>query len=151
MLKGNQSDFIRRVLCTYVDEMYPMERGVFIADPQKTLLIGDCRISRRQIKYVVEQRKAEHKSLKEVIEIINLIPETISTSDFEGPNYSPKYPRSIIRAKVFSEWEQGMVVVLDQERAGARDLITAHLYSPDNMDALRKKLDTSAAGKTPHS
>src|ERR1700733_6087684 len=123
---------LQKVLHAYVEEMYPMEKGVFIAEPGYVLRVGDCRISRRQIKHIVEQRKAEHKSLEEVAEIVCLIPEVIFGFDFEMPNYSQKYPESIIRAKIFAEREQGVVIVMDKKQA-MRDLITAHLYSPSKM------------------
>jgi hypothetical protein len=143
-------DEIKKALHACVGEFYLLEKGAIIQDPNADIRIGDCRITRRQIKHVVEQRKAENKSLEEVAQVINLIPEVILKPDFEAQNYSQKYPGSVIRAKTFTTLDQAMVVVLDEKHKKFRDLITAHLYSPDKMDLLKKKLNITAAGKTPH-
>jgi hypothetical protein len=131
--------------------MYPMEKGVLISDPNRGVRIGDSLITRKQIKHIVEQRKAEGKSIEEIKEIILDIPAAIMDFDFEVPNRNERYPGSLIRYKVFSGLERGIAVVVDKKVRRMRTVITAYLCSPAKIYKIKKKLDTSAAGETPHS
>lgn len=139
-----------KIFHAYVDEMYPLEKGIFIIDPDKDFRIGDGMLTRKQIKHIVEQRKAEGKSADEIKEIIDHIPSVIFAADFELSNRNPKYPGSVMRFKYFQEWEKGLAVVMDQKKGAVRKVITAHLYSSKKILLLRKKLNTSAAGETPN-
>jgi hypothetical protein len=87
------------ILHAYVDEMYLLEKDALIVDPERGVKIGDDVLTRKQVKHIIEQRKAEGKSAKEIKEII----------------------------------------------------ITSYLCSPAKIFKIQKKLNTSAAGETPHS
>lgn len=134
-----------------VDEMYPMDKGALIIDPNKGMRIGDGEITRKQMKHIVEQRKAEGRSLQEITGIVDYIPCVIIDFDFEIRNHNGKYPGSVIRYKVFQEWEQGIAVVMDEQSKNTRKVITAYLCSPAKIYKIREKLNASAAGETPHS
>lgn len=142
---------IRGALYARADEMYGLKKGVPISCPDAALSIGDCTFTRRQIKHIIEQRKAEHKSLDEVKKILDMIPEAILDCDFEIPNWNQTHKGSIVRAKTF-QGDRGIIVVLNEELYGSRGVITAHLCSPKHISLIKKKwLHASAAGKTPHS
>lgn len=144
-------DKIRETLHSYVDEMYFLEKGVFVDDFEKAFRFGDGSLNRRQVKHIVEQRKAEMKSIEEIKEIFDYIPVAVAHFDFETPNHNPKYPGSVLRYKIFQELEKGIAVVMDKKKGGKRDIITAYLCSPKKIYLKQKKLNTSAAGETPHS
>src|ERR1700733_382571 len=133
----------------YVDEMYRMEQGVLIIQPNKDVRISDALLTRKQIKHIVEQRKAEGKLIEEIKEIIEHIPAVVTAPDLELPNKNPKYPASVMRFKIFEEWERGLVVVMDRKKGATRKVITAHLYSRTRIRSLQEKLNASAAGETP--
>jgi len=129
--------------------MYPMRKGIFVSRPNEAVTMKDGRLNRKQIKHIIEHRKAEKKSMAEIKAILDHIPETIADYDFEVMNLNPKYPGSVIRGKIFQE--RGIVVVLDRKIETIRDVITAYLCSPKHLRRLKnKKLHTSAAGETPH-
>jgi len=136
---------------SYVEEMYAMEKGVLIINPDKGVRIGDSILTRKQLKHIVEQRKAEGKLADEIKEIIDYIPAAITEFDFEIPNPNPRYPESTIRYKVFQGWERGIAVVIDKKAKRGRDVITSYLCSPAKIFKIQKKLNASAAGETPHS
>ena len=142
----------QEALCDCVREMYSLGNGEHIVHPDKVIFqLKDIQITRKQIKHVIEQRKAEGKSADEIRCIISYIPKTIIDFDFEIINQNQKYAGSILRVKVFKKWGCGMVVAIDKEVDGRRDLITAYPYrSISAYFLLLKKLHTSAAGKTPH-
>ncbi len=143
---------IKNILHACVDEMYNMEKGAFIARPDEALHVGDGLLTRRQIKHIIEQRKAERKSAEDVKQILAWVPEVITAFDFEMTNWNQSYQGSIVRAKIFHEHDRGLVVVMDKKEYDKRGVITAHEYSPKHLHLLqKKKLDTTAAGKTPHS
>jgi hypothetical protein len=59
--------WMEKVLDACVDEMYPMEKGVFIDRPEEIVLqCGDGYLTRRQIKHIVENRKAERGSARDI-------------------------------------------------------------------------------------
>lgn len=143
---------IRKILHAHTEEMYIMERGVFIARPEEKIRFGDAILSRKQTKHIVEHRKSEGKTIADIKEVFDHLPQTVIDPDFEVPNLNPKYPESVVRVKVFAEWERSVVVVLDKKNNGTRDVITAYVCSPKHAYLLKKKrLYTSAAGETPHS
>ena len=143
---------IRKFLHDAVDEMYCTRKGVFIQRSEERIEFGDACLSRKQTKHIIERRKNEGKSAIEIKDILDHVPRAVIDPDFEVPNTNPKYPGSVIRAKVFEGWERGVLVVLDKSSGGKRDIITAYLCNPKNAYLLKKKrLGTSAAGETPHS
>jgi hypothetical protein len=139
-----------------VDEMYGINKGMPILRPNEDVFrVGNVRATRKQIKHVIEQRKADGKSVEEIKKILSYLPAAIADFDFEIPNGNPKYPGSVMRIKVFKGWGYGLAIVLDREMyretCGKRDLITAYPHQPIfAYSLLLKKLNTSAAGKTPH-
>jgi hypothetical protein len=142
MKRKKQIDLIRENFRTCVWEMYHMEKGAFIFDPDKEIArFGGCHITRRQVKHIIEQRKDEGKSAEEIVELLCLIPQATVNYNFEIPNRNLKYPGSVLRALVFPGKTSGIIVVLDKPMDGVRDVITA---------LQKKKLDTSAAGETPN-
>src|SRR5271154_1216606 len=80
-------DEIKKARHACVDEFYLLEKGVIIQNPDAEVLIGDCRITRRQFKHVVE-----------------LIPEVILRPDFEAPNYSQNIPEALFGLKLLPRW-----------------------------------------------
>lgn len=132
--------------------MYGLSKGERITRPDEIIFwSGNICATRKHIKHIVEQRKAEGKSLEDIQHIIRHIPKTIVNFDFEIANPNQKYNGSVLRVKVFKKWGYGIVAAIDEEVDGRRDLITA--YSCRSIYAyflLLKKLHTSAAGKTPH-
>ncbi|MGD1003788.1 MAG: hypothetical protein ABR884_04460 [Minisyncoccia bacterium] len=142
----------KEALCDCVREMYPLSKGERIVHPDKVIFRSkDIRTTRKQIKHVIEQRKAEGKSADEIRRIISYIPKTIIDFDFEIVNSNQKYAGSMLRVKVFKKWGCGMVAAIDKEVDGRKDLITAYPYRYISAYfLLLKKLHTSAAGKTPH-
>jgi len=122
----------------YVDEMYPMKKGELIADPDRGFRVGDGLLTRKRIKHIVEQRKAEGKSADEIKEIIDHIPDVIAAPDLELPNRNQKYPDGIMRFKAFQEWERAVVVVMDRKKGVTRKIIIAHLYSSKRCVYYRK-------------
>lgn len=143
---------MEELLRACVDEMYGLDKGDHITDPDEVVFqLKNVYVTRKQIKHVIEQRKAEGRSLEEVREVVGNIPKTISNFDFEMVNSNQKYAGSVLQIKVFNKWERGMVVVLDKEMYGRKSLITAYPYRlVSSYFLLLKKLHTSAAGKTPH-
>jgi hypothetical protein len=141
------------ILNACVDEMYHLEKGIFIARPDEVIVrCGDGHITRRQVKHVIEQRKADGATPEEVKLILHHVPAVIIKPDFQVPNLNPRYPDSIIRVKVFKSWERGVITVLDREADNGRGLITAYSCRPTYAYFFQlKKLNASAAGKTPHS
>lgn len=143
---------IKNILDACVDEMYGMEKGAFIARPDEAIPIGDGMLTRRQIKHIIEQRKAERKSAEEIKTVLALIPEAIVNPDFEVMNWNRAYRESIVRAKIFYETDRGVIVVMDRELRGKRNVITGYLCSPKRVSRIENKmLHTTAAGKTPDS
>jgi hypothetical protein len=67
--------------------------------------------------------------------------KTISEFDFEIPNLNQlNYPKSVMRAKIFSEWKMGVVIVLDKNNnVGNRQFITAFYCRPKRVVFMRKK------------
>lgn len=145
------SNEIRKILQGYIDEMYPMEKGEPIYNMEQSFRIHDGRLSRRHIKHIVEQRKSEGKSTAEIKEMFDYIPSVVADFDFEIPNHNKKYPESILRFKVFQEFERGVVVVMDKKECNKRDIITVYFCSPKKIYLKKKKLNATAAGETPHS
>ena len=139
----------KKFVDTCVDEMYPMEKGVAIFDFQASFHIYDGRLSRRQIKHIIEQRKSEGKPKIEIKNLFYDIPETIMHADFEMPNTNLRYPGSIMRLKAFNTSRDGVIVILDKKTNQARDIITAFSRSSERISTMKKKLDASAAGETP--
>jgi hypothetical protein len=144
-------DKIRKTLRDYVDEMYFLEKGVFVDDFEQAFRFGDGSLNRRQVKHIIEQRRAEMKSIDEIKEIFDYIPVAVANFDFEMPNQNKKYPGSVLRFKIFQELERGIAVVMDKKKGNKRDIITAYLCSPKKIYLKQKKLNASAAGETPHS
>lgn len=133
--------------------MYSLKKGIHIEYPDEVLSrFGDVCLKRKQAKHIIEQRKAEGKSIEEIQKIFDRVPEVITSFDFEMLNPNQKYPGSILRVKFFRGRREGIVVVVGQEMEGLRSVITAHqcrlIYA---YLLLLKKLNTSAAGKTPGS
>ena len=141
---------IREILGSYVDEMYSLARGEFILDPEKTIYWHDGRITRRHAKHMIEQRKEERKSPKEIKELLMLSLEAIVNPDFEVPNTNERHPGSIMRVKIFEQGGDGVVVVMDKEVENYRDVITVFSRDPKGIRALKKKKpQESASGETP--
>ena len=143
----------REILHACVEEMYAIEKGMLIPRPEDIVLkYADSCLNRKQIKHIIEQRKAEGKSPEEIKQILDRVPSVIDHFDFEMLNPNQKYPGSILRVKVFKGAEQGIVAVMDAEINGQRDIITIYSCRPMFAYFLQlKKLHATAAGKTPHS
>jgi hypothetical protein len=144
---------IKKILDDCVDEMYSMENGVFIAHPDEIILeCGDAYMTRKNIKHIVEHRKGARQSIEEIKEMLGRLSEVILESDFETLNTNSKHPDSILRVKVFKSWERAVAIVMSAPTEDRRLIITAYPYRL--MFAyflLLKKLNASAAGKTPSS
>src|SRR5581483_9977148 len=97
--------------------MFNLEKGVPIAEPEQGIRIGDGFLTRKQVKHIVEQRKAEGKSLAEIKDLIDHIPATILECDFELSNRNLKYIGSIMRCKVFKLSFQSKTNVFITEKA----------------------------------
>jgi hypothetical protein len=141
------------ILSACVDEMYHLEKGIFIHRPDEIIArCGDGHITRRQVKHVIEQRKADGATPEEVKLILHHVPQTIIKPDFQVSNSNLRYPDSVIRVKVFRSWKHGLMVVLDKETDSGRGLITTYpCHAVDAYFFQLKKLNTSAAGETPRS
>jgi len=141
---------IRKILRACVDEMYPMEKGMFVVNSNEIIQFLDVRFSRRVVKHIVEQRKADGKSIPEIKNMFDDVLLAIARFDFEMPNPNQRYPGSILRIKVLDE-RRGIVLVMDEQSRGGRDVVTAHPYRPVYIARLlkKKKLHTAAAGETP--
>ncbi len=136
----------------YVDEMYDLAAGTIIKYPERVIFrFGDVSVTRKQIKHVIEHRKADGKSAEEIKQILSYALRTIFEFDFEIKNPTSKYAESILRVKAFKAWNRAIVLVLDKEKEGQRGLITIYPYRLlGAYFLLLKKLHTSAVGKTPH-
>lgn len=141
------------VLYACIDEMYPMGDGIFIDRPDEVVLeCGNIYLTRKQVKHIIEHRKGAHQSIDEVRQLLSKLPEVILEFDFEISNTNLKYPDSILRVKVFKSWERSLVLVMSAPINGKRLIITVYPYRLIfAYFLLLKKLNTSAAGKTPSS
>jgi len=128
-------------MCGCVNEFYQLRNDARIIDPGKCFRFYDITIGRRAIKHVIEQRKAEGVSSDDIKRLLFGVLKTISEFEFEiiNPNQSD-YPKSVIRAKVFSKWKMGVVIVLDKsDDGGNRQFITAFYCRPKRVVFMRKK------------
>jgi hypothetical protein len=143
---------IQIALNACVNEMYDTDKGMPILRPDEEIFcVRNVRATRKQVKHIIEQRKADGKSIEEIKMIIGYLPILITNPDFEIFNPNQTHPGSVMRVKMFKMWQYGVVVVLDREMNDLRDLITAYPQRPISVYfLLLKKLNTSAAGKTPH-
>ena len=142
-------DEIQKFIEDCVDEMYLMDKGVPILKPKTVLRFCDVRLTRKQTKHIIEQRKEEGKSAGKIKEILTRLPEVVAHYDFEIPNSNQRHPGSIMRIKIFGQAGDGLVVVLDKKIENYRDIITAFIRDPQGMNRLKKKLQESASGETP--
>lgn len=141
----------KKILEACVDEMCALEKGILIARPDEIILqCGDGYMTRRQLKHIVEQRKAELLSPEEIKRLLDLAQQVITGFDFETYNKNPRYSGSIMRIKVFKNQERSIAVVMDQKTQGGRAVITAYTYKlVYAYFRLLEKLNASTAGKTP--
>ncbi len=140
-------------LFDWIDEMYPMEKGVLIVNPDEKFEFSDVRFSRRGTKHVIEQRKADGKSAPEIKEVLKDALLAITRFDFSISNPNQRHLGSILRMRMLDE-DHGIVVVLDKEVGGRRDIITIHPCRPEYINILllkNKKLHTAATGEAPSS
>jgi hypothetical protein len=141
----------QKILHAYVDEMYFLEKGVFVPDFEKIISFADGRFSRRQIKHIIEQRKAEGKSINNLKHLMDCALEALREPDFVLLNTNQSHPGSIMRVKFFEMEKTGVVVVMDAEIKKCRDVITAFSRDIKGIKRLHKKLQESASGETPRS
>lgn len=130
-----------KILCECVDEFYPLKKGAFISESENFFLFSDVIIGRRSIKHVIEQRKAERVYPEDIKRLLNRVLMTINKFDFESSNPNQlDYPKSIMRAKIFSEWNKGIIIVLDKKDAtGKRKFVTAFYCRPARIIFMRRK------------
>lgn len=133
------SDAIRKIVHVCADEMFPMLKGILIPQYTMALRFGDGRLTRKHIKHIVEQRTTEHKSLNEIKQLLDLVPETIMHHRLEIVNRNKKYPGSIIRACPFKDSGDWILVVMDAEVRKTRDVITVFISGPKYVHALQNK------------
>jgi hypothetical protein len=129
------------ILCKCVDEFYWLKKGTLIFAPEKSFQFCDVIIGRRAIKHVIEQRKDENIFSDDIKRLLVGVLKTISDFDFEISNTNQlNYPKSIMRARIFSQWKMGVVVVLDKSNSfGNRQFITAFYCRPKRVVFMRKK------------
>jgi hypothetical protein len=122
-------------------EFYWLERGAPISDPRTGFLFQNIILRRQSIKHVVEQRKAEGKSIEEIKQLFFGTLETIKNFDFEILNTNQAdYPGSVMRVKTFEEWKRGVIVVLsDQNDISKRIFITSFPCREKRISLLQKK------------
>ncbi len=134
-----------------VDEFFPLEKGVKISDPRKAFLFCDARITRKQIKHIVEQRKSDGKSPGEIKTLFCHMLGAIEDFDFELPNRNPRHIGSIMRIKIFRQGD-GVIIVMGKMKGGLHDLLTVFIRNSKGIKTLVKKgLQKSASGETPRS
>ena len=62
MQNQNNKESFRKIIRTYVDEIYPLETNVSFPEPEKSLDFGDAYLTRKRIRHIIEERKKEGKS-----------------------------------------------------------------------------------------
>lgn len=147
---GFNFDEIRKILHAWVDEMYPLEKGCFISNTEKTVLMGDSSINRKQVKHIIKQRKADGRSLEEIKIVFEGLLGAVGDYNFEIQNTNQDHPGSVMRIRFFKERKGGIVVVMDRKIGNRREIITAFERNVSAIERLRKKLQESTPGETPH-
>lgn len=118
----------------YIRELYSLETGAVISEPNKKLRFGDVFFTRRQIKHVIESRKAEGRSVEYIIDLFLFGLAIINDFDFSIPNTDQKsYPGSIMRIK------NNAIIILDREEQGRRAVITLFVRNARSIKMLKKK------------
>jgi len=142
----------KKILHAYTDEMYLLEKGAFVVDFEKAIVFEDGRLTRKQVKHIIEQRKAERRSSDAIKRLLYRALETLREPDFVLPNTNQRHPGSIMWVKFFEKEKMGVVVVMDAESQKRRDVITAFFRDAQGIRRLhKKKLQESASGETPRS
>lgn len=137
-----------KIFNDWIDEMYQMEKGAPILRPNEELRFGDARITRKEAKHIIEQRKDEGKSPASIKKLFAYIPEAVMDPDLELPNPNPRHKRSTLRIKILAKGE-GIIAVVSKEKDGCKDIITAFTRDPRGIKRLNQKLQESASGETP--
>ncbi len=100
---------MRRILHAYVDIFYD----------QEPIVIGEVAFPPRRIVHVVRRRRDDGKKPEEIKWLLDQIPLTVASADFEVVNKNQRrYPSSTLRIR-------GSVVVVIKKIDGRRGIVTA--------------------------
>ena len=124
---------------SWIKEFFTTAPKTTISDPTSSFLFGDTRLTRQQVKHIVEQRVAEGKTAKEVSSMMERLPEVVQYPTLEYPNNSLKYPNSFRRARFYPELNKGIVVILDNKTGEIHDVITAFSNRPGTFRKLEAR------------
>ncbi len=128
---------IRKIFHAYIDIAYSFPE----------LCFGDAWFPQERILHVIKRRKEDGRTVEEVKQLFDQIPNAVVNFDFEIPNKNQKdYSGSVMRVRA------DVVVVVNKKIGPAREIITAFSRSPRGIKSLKKKkLQESASGETPRS
>ena len=134
----NSSELLAKIE-SYVDEFFALEKGAIIKNPEESFEFHDARLTRRQIKHIVESRIKEGRAAPEIKDTLLRALETIKSPTLEFSNPSQDYPGSIVRAKLFIDINKSVIVVLDKKGGHTRDVITIFSKKSKEYRRLEKK------------
>ncbi len=133
----NSLEMFKQKIPSYVDELFSSKKGSTITNPNESFTFGDGKITRKQMKHIIEQRKLEGKTPEEIKIIFSKIPEVIENPLLEYPNTSSNYPGSIVRIQKFDDLGGGVAVILD--KGEIKDVITAFTKRESEVNRLKNK------------
>ncbi|HEU0081197.1 MAG TPA: hypothetical protein VFQ72_04250 [Candidatus Paceibacterota bacterium] len=122
-----------------IKEMYPLDKGVLIARPIDDIRLGHrVSISRRALKHIIEERKADGYSLDKIYRLLVRVLRAVRRPGLIAKNLNKKYPNSIVFGRSFTLTKEYAVVICEPEGESFR-IINAFYRSKSKYDKLKAK------------
>jgi hypothetical protein len=101
----------------YIDEFFMMKKGDLISYPDDDIPLDKNNIvSKIGLKHIVESRKEDHYSAKEIKDMASRVLRVVKYPELDIPNTNKKYPHSRISGKAYPEEKRALIVIYQLDR-----------------------------------
>jgi hypothetical protein len=114
---GGMEDPTIQKINDYIDEFFFMEKGDLISYPNDNIALDKkSTLSKIGLKHIVESRKDDHYSAKEIKDSASRVLQVMKYPELDMPNTNKKYPHSRINGKAYPQEGRALLVIYQLDR-----------------------------------
>lgn len=118
--------------------MFPLNKGEFVNNPDIKIRLGyRTLISKRVLKHVIERRKENGSTSRDIFRMLVRTRLTLKSPDFMVPNKNKVHISSFVAGKFFKSEDRGLVVVFCMKEK-MRHIITLFYRDKNRFKKLQR-------------